>query len=72
MRFQKIDLDNTTVRARFWQAIWRPPMLDINVKVGDIKRAVFEVVLEGNAELVRSHYKCVEVVKNECEETSSK
>ena len=47
-------------------------MLDVNVKVDDIKRAVFEVVLEGNAELVRSHYKYVELAKKEFELASSK
>lgn len=47
-------------------------MLDVNVKVDDIKRAVFEVVLEGNAELVRSHHKFVERAKKESEVASSK
>ena len=35
-------------------------MLDLDVKVDDIKRALYEVVLEGNAELVRSHFEYVE------------
>ena len=60
MPCRKADLDNIIVPARFWQAIRRPPMLDLDVKVGDIKRALHEVVLEGNAELVHSHFEHVE------------
>ena len=60
MPCRKADVDNIIVPARFWQAIRRPPTLDLDVKVDDIKRALYEVVLEGNAELVRSHFEYVE------------
>ncbi len=63
MPCRKADCDNTIVPVRFWQAIRRPPMLDMNVKVDNIKRAIYEVVMEGNAELVRSHFEYVEAEK---------
>ena len=60
MPCRKADLNNIIVPARFWQAIRRPPMLDLDVKVDDIKRALHEVVLEGHTELLRSHFEYVE------------
>ena len=44
-----------TVPARFWQAIRRPPILGIDVKAKEIKKAVLEVVSEGNALLVHAY-----------------
>ena len=60
MPCRRADLDNVIVPARFWQAIRRPPTLDVDVKVDGIKQALYEVVLEGNVELVRSHFEYVE------------
>ncbi|KAL8775344.1 MAG: hypothetical protein Q9209_000351 [Squamulea sp. 1 TL-2023] len=41
--------------ARFWQAIGRPPQLGIHRQAEEIKKALLEVVSEGNALLVRNH-----------------
>ncbi|KAL8702462.1 MAG: hypothetical protein Q9201_004367 [Fulgogasparrea decipioides] len=45
----------TIVPARFWQAIRRPPKLGIDLKAAEIKKAIFEVVSEGNALLVKDY-----------------
>lgn len=55
--------------ARFWQAIRRPPQLYIDLKVENIKKAVFEVVLEGNVQLVHSHFKEVDLTKERAKAT---
>ena len=41
--------------VRFWQAIRRPPKLYIDVKADEIKKAIHEVVSEGNALLVHAY-----------------
>lgn len=51
----------TSLTVRFWQAIRRPPKLGIDLKVDEIKKALHEVVMEGQAQLLHSHFQQVKI-----------
>ena len=46
------------------EAIWRPPKLGIDIKVDIIKKAILEVVAEGNARLVHGNAQLVEQLES--------
>lgn len=46
------------------EAIWRPPKLGIDTKVETIKKAILEVVAEGNARLVHGNAQLVEQLES--------